>query len=286
MWNLRWQVKGLVDTCPEISDEQLVGRFVAGSGIRSGSLKRICVDTPWEDQQSRFAEFLLISVFAIYESWIKELLEALGCVSNANVKGLQFPTEMDNDGNPSKGVMWVVSKINAIESPAMQLISAELATKNKKCSVEKLETYLRWLRYFKEARNCIIHGGGTVGEKLKISTDDVSTINRAADIGMKEAIEYFPAPLGSDIKLSLRGVVGFSEVVRRLMVTTDIQLSRSTSAESDFIRQWKAEFHYESFPTRVNKRDARTRRNVRKLGLACPANVSLIVDLLKSKQLI
>ena len=212
IWNLRWQVKGLVDACPEISDEQLVGRFVVGSGIRSGSLRRICVDTPWEEQQSRFAEFLLISVFAVYESWSREILQSLGYPSSKRKeKGLQFPTRYDANGASVEGLHWVIAEVNSTESAAMAAISSELANGNKKCCIEKLDVYMRWFRYFKETRNCTMHNGGKVSENLRAATVEVSSIDKAIDIGMKKAIRYFPElDLENDVRLSLHGVVGLS----------------------------------------------------------------------------
>src|SRR4051794_12318185 len=50
MWNLRWQVRGYVDQRPDATNDELHGRFVAGSGIGSANLRRQCVESTWEEQ--------------------------------------------------------------------------------------------------------------------------------------------------------------------------------------------------------------------------------------------
>lgn len=40
LWNLRWQVRGYLATVPDATKEDLMGRFVQGSGIHSVNLRR------------------------------------------------------------------------------------------------------------------------------------------------------------------------------------------------------------------------------------------------------
>jgi hypothetical protein len=74
LWNLRWQVAGLSATQTSVTTDMLTGRFIAGSGIHGANLKRACLETTWDQQQSQFAKFLLIDLFALYEGWLASTL--------------------------------------------------------------------------------------------------------------------------------------------------------------------------------------------------------------------
>jgi hypothetical protein len=75
LWNMRWQVGGFLSMVPEASYEDVASRFVVGSDIHGADIRAMSLNTTWEEQKARFAEFILTNVFAIYEGWAKRLLE-------------------------------------------------------------------------------------------------------------------------------------------------------------------------------------------------------------------
>jgi hypothetical protein len=91
IWNLRWQVAGLVNAVPNISEQELAGRFVAGSGIHGANIRRACTKLSWSDQQQEFSRFLLFEICALYETWCEGTLEELGASPEIS-KEFQFPT--------------------------------------------------------------------------------------------------------------------------------------------------------------------------------------------------
>ncbi len=74
LWNLRWQVKGYIDSVPNATTDDAHKRFVLGSGIHGSDLKSMIKHRSWEAQQEKLAEVILTNAFAIYESWTHQIL--------------------------------------------------------------------------------------------------------------------------------------------------------------------------------------------------------------------
>ena len=56
LWNLRWQVRGFLDTVDNASQDQLSRRFVEGVDLPESDLRRTCVEQIWEQQKEQFAD--------------------------------------------------------------------------------------------------------------------------------------------------------------------------------------------------------------------------------------
>lgn len=286
IWNLRWQVQGLVGACPEISEKDLLGRFVEGSGIQGVNLRGACIDTTWASQQEQFAKFLLFELCALYESWSELITEQLSLPA-ASKKNLQFPSHTTPAGNTT-GVGNVLNLITANTSSALKSSFHPSLTTNRKYSPGHLQELLVCYRYFKELRNALIHGSGSALTKLMVAENSYTALT-AANLGLSERPEFVPYASSSPPKLSLRGVVGFGEVVLKLVCTIDIELAASGFAENDFRRRWKRENG--SGASLVAAMDvARRNRRIgvltRKLGLPTPAVTPTFLAWLRSEGLV
>jgi len=285
IWNLRWQVAGFVAACPEATDSDLNGRFNVGSGIRGANLRRACIDSSWEDQQQEFARFLLFEFCALYESWCESALHELTSPSKLS-KHLQFPTTIKN-GIASEGVQHAINSIAATNSPAMLGSIYPTIAQNKKNSPQHIEQLLTCYRYFKEVRNSLIHAGGGTSAKF-VSAESAYQQLTAAQLGIKEKPAFNGHAAGSRVTLSLRGVVGFGEIVLRLVSTLDAEITKTMKAEQAFLQRWK-EFHGDS-PIQVSANSNlckdRIKRLVRKLGLPTPVITPQFETLFRQSQCI
>lgn len=286
IWNLRWQVQGLVGACPEISEKELLGRFVEGSGIDGVNLRGACIETSWATQQEQFAKFLLFELCALYESWCELITEQLS-LPNATKKNLQFPTGTTGSG----AVTGIANVANVIhDNPSTPLSSSlhQTLSTNRKYSPNHLEEMLICYRYFKELRNALIHGSQSAIIKLASAESFYSALTPAR-LGVAEKPHFVPCNSNAAPTPSLRGVVGFGEIVLKLVCTMDIKLAESTFAELDFKRRWKVENG--SNPSLVAASDE-LRRNrrisilTRKLGLPAPTVTPVFVAWLRSQGLI
>ena len=277
MWNLRWQVQGLVGAYPQITDKELQGRFVAGTGISGANLKRSCIDQSWERQQQRFAEILLTSTFALYESWCDQILSSLGHSNSEWSKRLQFPTEYDSGGTiPKRGVGKLLPDLLTHRSPFLSAAFYPKFASRPKCDRMKIESYLQCYRYFKEVRNCLMHNGGLADKKLLDAATSFAKCANTTSLGTKEVPEHASATLDAPISLSLRGVVGFSDIVTRLMLTLDAELMQAEKAEDECVKLWRRRFDDEKIglPSNAVAKANKVNRLAKKLGLPLPAKSS------------
>jgi hypothetical protein len=286
LWNLRWQVNGFVAATPNANETTIAGRFISGSGITGANLKRACIAHTWEDQQERLAEILLTSVFAIYESWCEEILKLLHLSQNNNAKKLQFPTEFDANGNIVSGVQRVLSISNANQSLMMNESIFPMLAQHPKYSLASIENQLTCYRYFKEARNCLMHNGGIADHKCVDAYARFAAIPDAASLGVAEIPNNSGAVLQQRVGLSLRGVVGLSDIVLRLIITLDAQFACHSRAEQFFFEIWRSEIQKGlNMPVNPALKSERLRGFVRSLGWQCSPQTERLELLLKEQHL-
>lgn len=283
LWNLRWQVAGLSSTQQSISDELLVGRFVAGSNIRGANLRHACIDTTWEQQQSQFAKFLLVDLIALYEGWLSKMIADLGL--SQEEKAFQYPTSTYK--GKVTGISAALSTLKAKPSLMTQDAFYPVLIKNPKNALSKIEELLICFRCFKEFRNNLIHEGGIASEKVFDAYAAYSTLTTHS-LGVKEIPICLPVVTGQPISLSLRGVVGFSDIILRLLITLDAEFSCNIGAEAEFVSQWKQRFQTYKPGVKMNPaaRIKHLRRLAGSIGMPKPAATAKLDSFLKKELLI
>jgi hypothetical protein len=117
LWNLQWQAKGFRTQVPSVTEDELNARFVSGSGIRGVNFARLEA-AGWGDVQQWFARLLLSETCALFEGWIKSVLDELVLPSSyqrtgkqALDKKLQFPSKYDNAGNATGGAWFGIESL-------------------------------------------------------------------------------------------------------------------------------------------------------------------------------
>ncbi|MDB6063982.1 MAG: hypothetical protein JWR26_190 [Pedosphaera sp.] len=284
MWNLRWQVAGYVKAVPNATVEQLRARFTEGADIHGANLQRACIEHGWDEQKDAFARILLINTIAIYEGWLDEVLDTMGKNTKFLQTGLQFPESVLV---PGKGVRSAIAEITAVESNILRGSFFSELCKGRHYASSKLDAMMLCYRLFKEIRNSDMHGGGVAEQRLVDAYAQFSTVATTADLGVSEVPVHFPTAIGTKAKLSLRGVVGFSHIVLKIIATLDAELSRSESAEKYFIRKWKLTHPYRlSLSSGSAKRENKVKQFVKKAGFPKPAKPEALGDWLKQKALV
>jgi hypothetical protein len=284
IWNLRWQVAGLLSVLPDLTEEDLLGRFVVGSDITGANLRRACTKTTWADQQQEFARFLLFEFCALYEAWCEGCLKELGASAELS-KDLQYPTTTKDA--KKRGVGLAIDTINRSTSDVLCAAIYPTIGVNRKKSRPHLEQLLVCYRYFKEVRNSLIHVGGSQSNRLAEAEAGYKALGNAA-LGVAEVPRFNPQTPGKRVRLDLRGVVGFGEIVLRLMCTLDIELSQAKDCERVFVTKWRST-HGNRPVTIASRPDPRMRRIkslVKQLGLPKPIVSPQFEAWLRSEQLI
>lgn len=227
LWNLRWQVAGFLKEVPQATEEVLRARFIVGSNVHGTNLRRTCITIDWAEQTELFASIVLTNVFSVYEHWASSLLAALG--SKASGKALQWP---DKAGR--FGFVGTLKQLCKARSSVLSAAYYPVFTAEPKYSLSLAKNQLLCYRYFKEARNSQIHNGGLATQAAKNASDAFFPVSSKAALAMKGVLEVDRLVEGKRVRLPLRGVVGFCDVLLRLMQTADAELCRSAQAEKVF----------------------------------------------------
>jgi hypothetical protein len=291
LWNLRWQVVGFCSNHPGASVQVLDDRFISGSGLHGANLRRACIDTSWEDQQQEFAKFILISLFSIYEGWLADILQVVAPSSRRRALGTwcQYPDSAARNGN---GVARAVAEIKLHSSDMLVGAFYAALRTQKKNALPKIAELLTCYRAFKEGRNSFAHQNGLA---TPTAVDAYQAYNRlsASDLDVTEKPMLPQVSLNMPIAFSLRGVIGFSDIILRIIATLDAEFSCSQLAEHEFRAQW-IEFYSASgkVPRRTlksagaNRRENQLRKMVNRLKLPRPSQTSRIDSFLKQQNFI
>ncbi len=265
LWNLRWQVAGYNEIRGGITTvEELKARFVEGSGIHGANLHRACIERSWDRQRSDLAFVVLVNVFSIYESWVGELTDEIGATwpKGVDAKGvLQFPSST-KEGKP-RGIHVELQHLTSSRSGGTAELHAVLTTQ-KGVHPKHLDDMLVVYRYFKECRNSLMHRGGRANPLA---------VGAAAAMAALPASVPFKVPSGAalvqdaPVILDLYGTVGFSDVLRQLVLTIDAELSVAASAEKILLDRWRREIGVAQLSPNPQKRHSALVSRMRKLGL-------------------
>lgn len=232
LWNLRWQVQGFRRAVPNATNETLKARFSEGHDRSEVNLEKTCEEWSWEHQEHSLTRFVLGSAFGIYEGWLDAVLTRLGVSSDRGAveKGLQFPTRWGNGAasSPTKGYRRALSLVRGNSYAVAPLLQPALK-KHRKYPKGDIEALLSCLRFFKECRNCFAHRGGIADTRLISAEQDFKSTSSALQV--KEVPVYKPPVVDCSVHLVLRGVVGFTDVLKKVIVFTDAELALSELAE-------------------------------------------------------
>lgn len=273
MWNLRWQVDGFLRVNPAVSEKVLAGRFIEGSGIRGANLKSACIGRSWQQQQERFAKFLLIEICALYEGWLEGVKGELSLAS-FDVKDFQFPS------NNNRGFGFALANATSRTSVEMTNCIFPALARNRKYSAQKIEELLTCYWFFKECRNSLIHRGSLVDQKVMNAYNSYHPLSKNS-LGLSEKPAYASIhAVGDQVVPQLRGLVGLADVVLRIITTLDGQLSKCQEAEKVLSSMW-TEKHKGAVTLPATSRNQRAARLIRQLNLPTPSNPDQLVDMLR-----
>ncbi len=188
----------------------------------------------WDEQRQRIAELALVNIIALYEVWCEEICGYLG--DGELAIRLQFPT----NASKTKGVRSAIDELTVTESAPIKGSIYPALILSKKYSLSSLDNLLRCFRYFKELRNSFMHRGRRCDGKLYGAQSEFIPVSDKISLGMKFVPEHKFHQIGDDVELSLHGVLGFTDVILRIVTTVDAELSRSVVAESEIVERLRS----------------------------------------------
>jgi hypothetical protein len=226
IWNLRWQVAGYFAVRPSASVAELQARFIEGSHVHGANLQRACIDTSWDDQAAILGGVLLTNLFAVYEGWLKRLVGTL---------------HLPISGEKKLAHYGAASSLQTLQTPTSRLIEESIypvLMARRSYDLAQLDNLMIAYRYFKALRNKQLHDHGVADKVCEKAYQRFVPVATPAALGVVEVPQYFPVVSGTPVKISLRGVVGFSELLRKMVFTIDAELARAQAAEPIFEAYW------------------------------------------------
>lgn len=267
------------------SPRNLRAQYRSITGLKRANLEKSLLETDWAIHEQVFARLVLVNVFAIYEGWLDDLLDELEPLPRTSLqnkwrKNFITACQFHYTTNKHQDWTWAMGELRAKQSASLtSCLGASLRGK-RFYSLQHAINLLRCYRYFKELRNAVIHRNGKVGAALISAANDYSSIVNqnvfGANIRPPEGTNH-PLIEGSEVSLSLFGVVGFNDIILRLMSTLDVEAGLTTFGEATMERFFRNRTNKRSLS---GNRDATARRMANDYGLVGLEQPSTFVQML------
>ena len=201
--------------------------------------RKAFIDTPWEEQEQQLAWILLNNLFAIHEGWASMLYNERFRPYHYQEK--TFEKALEYTELSSKFNKYFCSRTN--RSTLMENTFFDVYKNSSGLDFGKLDNYMLMYRFFKEARNCYMHGNKIASQKVINAYNSYAPISTLSDLDTNEVPIVNPPILRQPIQLNLRGIIGFSQFLRRILIISDINLIKAEAAEAELIQRkpqnWK-----------------------------------------------
>lgn len=275
LWNLRCMVGDEKKAHPAITETELADKFARGSKIRGVNYTRAFIKQSWEKQQSDFAWILLNSSIPIFEGWLAELKQHL--FTDLKLKEMQYPNKVRKE----------IARLTKKESAVLKNCFYPVYSCKRDRCYSQIDNLMYCYRVFKEARNCYMHNNLKANQFLLDAYKDYTLHGSATNLGVSEAPKFNIPQLNKPVEISLRGVVGFSYILIRILVSLDTELLRAKAAESEFISRYKRKHKvYRMLKKDAEQANRQVAGYVRQCGFSTPENIDEMKTFLLQKQLV
>ncbi len=268
LWNFRESVIQYLHDHPEANPKEVTDALVKGLHIHGLNPKRIATELTWEYEEQYIAELLLINAIAIFDSWVDSFVDsALLRPSNNQKKKIKKATK---EGNPS-------ALNNALNQEDVSLFagSFQFTANRQDAYIDNL-----WLvyKYFKVCRNCCAHGNHRFNDAAETNYSAIKGLSKE-DCGIKEFPKIAFTKSGEPLKLILRGVVGFYDVLIRIINHYDLVAADKISVEHELLRRLS------NIPSiKLSSKEQKRNRSIRQYAISvnmCPPRSSKTNDIYK-----
>ena len=271
LWNLRTTADQYFRDHPEANNREAQDAIVKGLTVHGLNLKRISSELSWAYEEQYIAQLLLINAIAIFDTWVDDYIDSVLLACSNNQK-----TRIAAAGKQGE--------FSTLDSAISQEAHSALAGYFH-CHTKKQDMYIENLRlvykYFKSCRNCCAHGNRMFSDVAERNYNAIKSMTKA-DCGLNEFPKIVAAVNGAPLELILRGVVGFYDVMIRIVDHYDAVAADLVSIENELIKRWCSKPYVPSAfgpQTRMNseryhkKRNNSIRYHLKDVGM-CPPFVA------------
>lgn len=216
---------------PNVDDDYYKSVFDPDNKVHGTGYQEAFLNTPWEEQEEQLAWLLLNNLFATHEGWadsiFHERFKGKGYGKDNFIGGLEYT------GLSAKFASYYIT--NAKRSRLLSDAFFDVYKNSSRLDFSKIDNYMLMYRFFKEARNCFMHGNCIASQRLIDAYTSYSAVATKADLDVTEVPVIIPPVLGQKVHLNIRGVIGFSDFVQRILIISDINLLQTKPAEGEFL---------------------------------------------------
>lgn len=234
--------------------------------VHGVNYKRAFFETSYEEQEEKIAWFLLNNLFAIHEGWAEriytEIFDGNGYAKNTFIKNLEL-------GN-------LYSKFSTYFTPTRKESSILCSSfypvyeSNASLDFSKIDNYMLCYRYFKEARNCYMHKNFIASQFLVDRYNEFQTVATKTLLDVEEVLVTIPPVLGKTVRLNIRGVIGFSQIIKRIIVISDAYLLRNQAAEKEILERKPHAWNCRTLGAKTERIKTQIKQFCNKAGLLKP----------------
>lgn len=227
---VRNKVSGLISACPTINNLEIQAEIDPSTEVHGVNYRAAFFDTAWNAQEEKIAWLLLNNLFAVHEGWAQRLYEET-FVGYGYTEMFVKNLEKKNLSQKLSSYFVTTKKLSSVMDGAF----FDVYKNKSRLDFGKLDNYMLCYRCFKEARNCFMHGNFVASSRLIKAYADYLPKATLTDLDVSEVPVFIPPTQGQPVELNLRGVIGFSQILRRIIIISDINLLRATAAEKEFL---------------------------------------------------
>lgn len=249
VWKTRCEIKGMLIENPNLKDTDFAKLFNVGSGIHGVNYKKNFAKKTWDEQKGELAIILLNHSIAIFEGWIDSIVKLHFPVLNSRgivnefrtkerIKNIQFPHS-------------ILGEVCTMVSDQSSFMVSNLYNKYralKKRDYSKIEQYLYCFRVYKELRNSYMHSGSVVTPQLVMSKQQYcQNVLSPNDLSSSYLPDFsWINNIGDSLFIKLEDAVFLTDIIIKIVLSIDSELSKSKAAEQMLINRFKCSSFYNS----------------------------------------
>lgn len=241
LWRFKHEVINCINETPDISDAQLKAELFPTKYIHGLNFHRTAFELSWDEQEKYIAKLLLVNITAVYDAWVDSVIDCAFSSLLSNRKKTKICDGM------KKGDF---SLVDAELAGAANSMLLGCFNKQNILGQPQLSALAICYKYFKSCRNCCAHGDVVFSHQAERDYIPYVSLSKT-DLGVSEKPASCQTVAGQPFEINLRGVVGFTHVVYKIMRHYDCALSDCIGLDEEIELKWKAK---ETIPVRLKSR--------------------------------
>lgn len=248
LWNLRTAAQKYYAESPNAKALEAKKALTHGLAHCRLNPRYIANELSWKYEQQYLAQTLLINAFAIFDGWVDnfvdstisaEVLNEIISSKNSDNKSRTYHDRTQGDEIKDafkKGIFQTYDDVLKNEKASMLCNCFNFIMK---CPTDNHLKQLRLIyKYFKSCRNCCVHGNMRFTYIAEQNYKEIQNLSKD-DCGLTEFPQIAFTKKDEPVKLVFRGVVGFFEVLKKIMIYYDLMAANKIAADNELVKRWK-----------------------------------------------